>query len=316
MIRGFMMGAIYGKGQSPHHAFNNHREYKISIVLPTYNGARWLADSIDSVLAQTEQDWELIIVDDCSTDKTLEIAERYAHQDPRISVHANPVNRKLPASLNIGFSHSTGIYRTWTSDDNMFKPNALSVMAAYLDEHPGVDMVSASMDFINEDGAVKKSVVSTWRKPEQLSYTCNVGAAFMYRTATAKKIGDYNEERFCAEDYDYWCRIALAGTIAYIDDNLYLYREQSKSLTALQKDRVMEQSALIKNEYKQRFAEKFKLTWWQQEKMEYLIDKRKFRKTTPLLWLRRKLPAVFIGMFCFWNRNLSRKLRTIMGIKL
>ncbi|MDR1045555.1 MAG: glycosyltransferase family 2 protein [Candidatus Adiutrix sp.] len=293
---------------------SNRRGSKISIVLPTYNGSRWLADSIESVLRQTEEDWELIVVNDCSTDKTLEIAERYARQDPRIKVRSNATNKKLPASLNIGFSHAVGSYRTWTSDDNMFKPNALSVMAGYLDAHPHIDMVSARMDIINEDGTFKESFLErAGRKPVRLSYICNIGAAFMYRTAVAEKIGGYNEDRFCAEDYDYWCRIALAGAIAYINDNVYLYRENSQSLTATQKERVMEKSAIIKNEYKQQFVERFKLTWWQREKLEYLIDKTKFRKTFVLFWLRSRFCELFCGAFFFWNRKLRRRFRTIMG---
>ncbi len=299
-----------------HSDCGNGHEPKISIVLPTYNGSRWLADSIESVLKQTELDWQLIIVNDCSTDNTLEISEQFARQDSRIKVYSNATNKKLPASLNVGFSHATGTYRTWTSDDNMFKPNALSVMAAYLDGHPGVDLVAAREDIINEDGTFKMSRDKLCRKPEQLSYTCNVGAAFMYRTVIAEKIGGYNEERFCAEDYDYWCRIALAGTIAYINDNIYLYREQSRSLTALQKERVMEKSALIKNQYKQQFAEKFKLTWWQREKMEYLIDRKKNRKTSILFLLRRRSLETILGMLFFWNRGLNRKLRTILSVKL
>ena len=66
---------------------------KFSIVLPTYNGARYLARSIESVLAQTETDWELIIVNDCSVDNTLEIAQRYAQKDNRITVITNQQNK-------------------------------------------------------------------------------------------------------------------------------------------------------------------------------------------------------------------------------
>lgn len=293
-------------------------ECKISIVLPTYNGSRWLADSIESVLRQTEENWELTIVNDCSTDETLDIAERYVQQDRRIKVCTNPVNKKLPASLNIGFSHSMGMYRTWTSDDNMFKPKALSIMAEYLDDHPDIDMVAARQDIINENGTLKESMLrECLRQPEQLSYTNNIGAAFMYRTAIAQKIGGYDEERFCVEDYDYWCRIALAGSIAYINDNVYLYRESPQSLTATQKERVMEKCALLKNEYKGHFVERFKLTWWQQAKLEYLIDKARSRRALfALFGARRILLNLLIGVLFCWNRNLRRRLRTITDIKI
>ena len=92
---------------------------KVSIVLPTYNGSKFLSRSIESVQEQAETDWELIIVNDCSTDNTLDIAQKYAQQDKRISVITNEQNKKLPASLNVGFSRAKGKYLTWTSDDIM-----------------------------------------------------------------------------------------------------------------------------------------------------------------------------------------------------
>ena len=105
----------------------------VSIVLPTYNGSQYIRESLDSIIKQTCTDWELLIVDDCSSDHTLEIAREYASRDARITVIHNEVNRKLPSALNIGFAHAKGKYLTWTSDDNRYLPEALSVMAEYLD---------------------------------------------------------------------------------------------------------------------------------------------------------------------------------------
>ena len=85
---------------------------KISVILPTYNGERWLAESIKSVIDQTEHNWELIIVNDCSKDNTLKIAQSFAERDKRIFVISNEVNKKLPATLNIGFSYAKGKYLT------------------------------------------------------------------------------------------------------------------------------------------------------------------------------------------------------------
>lgn len=97
---------------------------KISIILPTYNGQQYIGEAIESIIEQTFQDWELIIVDDCSSDNTLDIIRKYEKQDLRIKVIHNDVNKKLPASLNIGFKYAKGMYLTWTSDDNMYLPGA------------------------------------------------------------------------------------------------------------------------------------------------------------------------------------------------
>ena len=101
---------------------------KVSIVLPCYNGEKYLRESINSIIKQTYQDWELIIVDDCSVDRSLEIAYEYMKNDSRIKVIHNESNCKLPCSLNIGFANATGELLSWTSDDNIYYPEALEIM--------------------------------------------------------------------------------------------------------------------------------------------------------------------------------------------
>ena len=84
---------------------------------PVYNGANHIADSINSIINQTYQNWELIVVNDCSTDNTLEICSELSEKDSRIRVISNKKNLKLPNTLNAGFDAATGDYYTWTSDD-------------------------------------------------------------------------------------------------------------------------------------------------------------------------------------------------------
>ena len=97
----------------------------VSIVLPVYNGEKYLRESLDSILAQTMEDWELIAVDDCSKDATPQILADYAASDSRIRVMRNAENQRLPRSLNIGFAEARGEFLTWTSDDNAYAPEAL-----------------------------------------------------------------------------------------------------------------------------------------------------------------------------------------------
>jgi glycosyltransferase involved in cell wall biosynthesis len=129
----------------------------VSIVLPTFNGSRYLADSIGSCLAQTYQHWELIVVDDCSSDDTPAIIDRYVAVDPRIRALRHLTNRKLPAALNTGFSKARGDYFTWTSDDNVYLPNALSEMLGVLEKRRDVDVVYADVTYIDETGAAIRS---------------------------------------------------------------------------------------------------------------------------------------------------------------
>src|ERR1039457_1713066 len=100
----------------------------VSVVLPTYNGSRYLDESIRSVVGQTYQNWELIIVDDASTDTTPQTIAEWIKSDSRIRSLRNDRNLKLSASLNKGFDISRGEFLTWTSDDNLYRATALQQM--------------------------------------------------------------------------------------------------------------------------------------------------------------------------------------------
>ena len=203
---------------------------KVSIVLPTYNGEKFIGESIDSILGQTFTDWELIIVNDCSTDGTPNIVNRYAASDSRIRVIHNKENQKLPESLNIGFREARGEYLTWTSDDNYYLPIALERMDVFLDENKDCTMVVANMDLIDDLGRIAGTFVSYNR--ELMFYNDCVGACFMYRNATKEKVGEYDPDWFLVEDYEYWLRILfLEGNIGHINETLYRYRYHNDSLT-------------------------------------------------------------------------------------
>lgn len=202
---------------------------RVSIVLPTYNGAKHLAESLDSVIGQSLTDWELIVVDDGSTDSTPTIIEAYCQRDPRIrSVRNNP-NRRLPGSLNVGFRLTQGRYLSWTSDDNRYRPAALERMATCLDAHPDVGMVFADEWWFRDD---EQGEVHHTRGMETFCEGNHIGACFMYRREVAEAVGDYAEETFLAEDYDYWVRIGLKFKLYHLEEVLYDYRVHDRSLSS------------------------------------------------------------------------------------
>ena len=213
---------------------------KISIILPVYNGARYLAESIESVINQTYANWELIIVNDCSIDDSLAIASKYASQDARIKVFSNPQNLKLPNTLNEGFKHASGECYTWTSDDNKYKPDALRVLSEKLENNPNAVMVYADYTCIDSNG----HEIELAKKPEpRFLFTGNViGACFLYSAEVAKKIGTYDADMFLAEDYDFWIRLYKVGEILHVEDDLYYYRIHENSLTEMKKKYIDEQT--------------------------------------------------------------------------
>jgi glycosyltransferase involved in cell wall biosynthesis len=201
----------------------------VSIILPTYNGARYLAEAIESCLAQTYRNWELVVVDDCSSDATPDIIASYVARDRRIRSIRHSTNQKLPAALNTGHAAATGSYLTWTSDDNRFLPPALGEMLRFLEEHPAVGVVYADCVLIDEDGRYLRDYAA--QPPSRLAYMNALRACFLYRRQVYETLGNYDAELFLAEDYEYWLRASRHFQLAPLHTILYEYRWHDQSLT-------------------------------------------------------------------------------------
>ena len=230
---------------------------KISIVLPCYNGAKMLGDAIESVQKQTFKDWELIIVNDCSTDNTLEIALSYAAKDGRIRVFSNDKNSKLPATLNHGFREARGEYWTWTSDDNLLLPTMLEEMAAFLDEHTDVGFVVGDEEVIDMEGKVLDTHIIPDDVALRLPLNSLTGACFMYRAEVAIGIGEYREDLFLVEDYEYFLRLNDNCKLAHLQRVLYQYRTNPGSLTATKQKEIAERLCKLRLEYLPKAENKF-----------------------------------------------------------
>ena len=204
----------------------------ISIVLPTYNGSRFIRQSIESCLAQTFVDFELIIVNDCSTDNTLDIINEYAKKDTRIKIVDNIANLKLPLSLNAGFNVAQGLYHTWTSDDNYYAPNALETLHNKLKANNQIDFIYTDYTLIDD----KNNIIGEKRFNDiNDSFTkwIGCGACFLYKAEIFKSIKGYSPAAFLIEDYDFFMRAYLDFKFCYFPGtNLYYYREHDSSLTA------------------------------------------------------------------------------------
>ncbi len=212
----------------------------VSIVLPVFNGEKYIASSIQSILMQSYPYFELIVVNDCSTDNTLSIVSEYALKDNRIKIINNSVNKKLPGALNVGFKNTLGEYYTWTSDDNIYKSDALKIMVNELKSKRSLSMVYCDFSTINSDGKLIGSVKNP--PPEHLVMDNPCGACFLYTSRIAKTVGDYDTNMFLAEDYDYWIRILKNGKIKHIDQDLYYYRLHDASLTETRKKYICQQT--------------------------------------------------------------------------
>ena len=200
----------------------------ISVVLPTFNRAALLPESIESVLNQTEGHLELIVVNDGSQDATDEVISRYAQRDNRVT-HVRQNNLGLPGTLNNGFRLARGEFFTWTSDDNRYMAEALSIMSRYLVEHPDVGLVCAQMLWRTMDGLVPYPVPASkgfWKEN-------TFGGAFMYRRSVAEVVGEYDPSLAMVEDYDFFLRVSYHATVRQLPDVLYVFRQHRNSLTSV-----------------------------------------------------------------------------------
>jgi glycosyltransferase involved in cell wall biosynthesis len=173
----------------------------ISIVLPTYNGARYIEQAIESCLSQTYRYLELIVVDDGSRDDTTVKVEAYLGRDRRVRLVRHDRNRTLPVALNTGFAAAGGDYLTWTSDDNIYHPEALAKMLAFLEARADVGMVYTDYSFIDQDGRVIERKIAG--EPHRLlseDYNC-LSPCFLYRRKVRDVVGDYANDLYLAEDF-------------------------------------------------------------------------------------------------------------------
>lgn len=217
----------------------------ISVVLPVHNGEKFLSQSIESVLKQTYKNIELIIVNDCSSDSSLSIAERYRCKDNRIKIINNTSNLKLPISLNVGFNECRGEYFTWTSDDNVMLPNALEVMLSDMKKND-VDFVFSRCEIINKNGHVIGRT-KKYTNLDEIYYNNIVLASFLYKRKVHEELGGYDSNKFLVEDYDFWLRAYKKYKFSFIPNVLYQIRFHDSTLGVLNYEKVkLEKVELLK----------------------------------------------------------------------
>lgn len=208
---------------------------KVSVVLPTYNHIQYLPQALNSLLAQTFGDFELIIVNDGSTDQTAAFLAQINY--PKIKVITQE-NKGLPAALNRGFEDAKGAYWTWTSADNIVAPTWLEELVKALDESPeDVGYALGPYAIINENNQILGIQKGQCFETQHWLRTAG-NASFLYRADVAKKAGVYDASLTGAEDLDMWLRMSMLTGGVYVESVLYYYRVHGNSMTAKIPDKV------------------------------------------------------------------------------
>ncbi len=212
---------------------------RVSIVMSVYNGAKYLRESIDSILSQNYKDFEFIIINDASTDATHEVILSY--KDPRIVYVKNDSNLGLTTNLNKGLALAKGEFVGRQDDDDVSNSERLEKQVRFLDEHPDIALVGSHVNLIDGQG----KVFSAWRMPtedkdikrllERSSAFCH--GSVLFRKSAVDDVGGYREKAKYVEDYDLWLRLVDKYKLANIPSPLYSLRRSISSLSVRNLDR-------------------------------------------------------------------------------
>ncbi|MDQ5981776.1 MAG: hypothetical protein QG570_533 [Patescibacteria group bacterium] len=193
----------------------------ISIILPTYNGSKWIINAVESVIAQSYTDWELLVLDDGSNDSTELIVSQIAQNDPRVRYLKNEENLGIQKTLNKGINESKGEYIARIDDDDRWTDiNKLKNQVAFLEENKDYVLIGTGAILIDEEG----KELSKFLMPQKdkdirrkiLSKNCFIHSSVLFRKEVALIVGGYDEsgDTRHVEDYDLWLNLGTKGKFA------------------------------------------------------------------------------------------------------
>lgn len=212
--------------------------------MAVYNRDRYLAGAIESVLRQSFSDWELHIVDDCSTDRSLEIAQDYAAWHPQIKVYAQRPNRGVAYALRSALAQCNAQYLGWLDSDDELMPNSLNTMVAYLNEHPGAGMAYSqysTMDLNGSETGLGYRCGIPY-SPDRLLVDFMVFHFHAIRSDAYHRVGGMSPDLNAAHDYDFCLRASEMMQIDRVPDVLYRYRQHADSMSVKDRDIQIEHS--------------------------------------------------------------------------
>ena len=247
---------------------------KVSVIMSVYNGEKYLREAVDSILNQTFKDFEFIIINDGSTDKTSEILENY--NDPRIVIINNQENIGLTKSLNKGLKIAKGEYIARMDADDVSLPERLEKMVNFLNKNNDIGLLGSSFIIVDEKGRELKTYrfVTGNNEIKKKLLSGNYFGSEMFRSACLEKVGFYREEFRYAQDYDLCLRIAEFWDVANIAEPLYNLRVNLQSISIVNKfeqERYASLARILANQRKKYGKEKLDIS--NKEKVEDILNR-------------------------------------------
>lgn len=247
-----MFSALASQLERHAHGSSHPVSPTVSVIIPTFNRWPLVGAAIESVLAQSYGGFELIVVDDGSTDDT---AEQLAQFGSRLLILKQP-NRGVSAARNFAVRHARGSYLAFLDSDDLWLPNKLAIQVAFIEQHPSVQICQIEETWIRN--GVRVNPKAKHRKPSGDIFIASLElclvspSAVMLTRELFERVGGFDESLPVCEDYDLWLRIAVDHSIALIDDALVIKRgghadQLSRSLWGVDRYRVLALQKLLRS---------------------------------------------------------------------
>lgn len=235
---------------------NENAMIEISVIMPVYNGEKYLREAIDSILYQSFQNFEFIIVDDASTDRSLQIIQSY--KDKRIILLQNEQNRGNYPSRNRGLTIATGKYICVMDADDVAYPKRLELQYVYLEAHSEILAVGTSFEFSMSE--IKRNLPFSYEEIQisLLKFNTFLHSSMMIRTSVMKQHNGYNEKYVYSSDYDLMTRLVLSGRVENLSEILMMYRWHEFQISQLHSKEQKMYGDEIRRKYHIGFINRYK----------------------------------------------------------
>ena len=208
---------------------------KVSVVIPCYNSIRYIAETMETVLDQTYRDFEILVVNDGSTDGTADWVNALSDREPKVRMISQP-NRGLPAARNTGIQHALGEYIAVLDSDDLWEPTKLEKQVNSLDHNPEAGLCYTWTALADSEGVATGRVIAAdaegnvWKQMCEMNIVC-CGSTPMIRRCCFDNVGLFDENLRFSEDWDMWWRIAAKYTFTVVKEPLIRYRQHQSNMS-------------------------------------------------------------------------------------
>jgi glycosyltransferase involved in cell wall biosynthesis len=304
--------------ESPHCQVSSVDNPAVSIIMAVYNGEKYLSQAIESILEQTYPDFEFIIVDDSSTDETINICDKYDLQDPRIKLLKNQQNQGLTYSLNKAWKTSSGNYIARMDADDISLPNRLEIQVRYLENHPEVGLMGTFYQEIDNSGQVSQQTIRFPTEPIIIKWRlCFENPIphpmIIMRRSVFEQVGGYDEAWKTSQDYDLFTRLSRITKLANYPEVLYYWRVHENSISSGHNSEQRENALRISQKYmsvllKEPMSSEVVHSLWNREKGDFKVT---LQRAYHLYHLCRQILSEPL-----WTRAEKKRLRAYVTQKL